>query len=636
MKLVWRLCAAYGDLAAFILFLLSKIILFAKFAGLAYDDRLALVSLGSVLLIASWTHFFAKWKRRFVTLWIVNFFVSFVIFADLVYFRYFGDFITIPVLLQARQVEDIGSSITKLVEAKDLLFFLDLLAVLPLWIIAWRKKRGPAASSASLQQRAILSALTFAAGAYLVYHPVNEYVTKHGKNLFVNNWSNVSIYNVIGHLGFHVFDVKRYLEENVFREKELTPEERKEAQAFFANNRRLLREKTPFFNAARGKNVLIVQLESFQSYVIGKKINGREITPHLNRLKEETMYFSRFYHQVGQGRTSDAEFLANASLYPLPSGSVFVRYPGNEYDALPKILREHGYYTAAFHAYEKSFWNRYVMYKNFQFDDFYGKGDFAPGENVGPFAALGDKGLFRQTVAILKGKREEAKKPFYGFVVALSSHHPYTGIPGKYQTLDLGPYAGTMFGNYLQALHYVDEAVGELVSLLKKEGLWDDTVLVIYGDHDSGIPLDAGMAAYVGMEWDELSQAQSAQGVPFFLHIPGRPERGEFPYTTGMIDIAPTLLHLLGIPPDRYAHMGGNMLRLKDHLVAFRYGSFAFADRFYKASKDGVFGNGSCYDARTGKKVDTSECAHLFQTAQNRLRLSDRVIYGDLLREALF
>src|SRR5690606_17937437 len=131
----------------------------------------------------------------------------------------------------------------------------------------------------------------------------------------------------------------------------------------------------------------------------GKTISGQEITPNFNKLMGESLYFSNFYHQTGQGRTSDADFSSNSSLHPLPTGSVAVRYPHHTFDVLPQILKTQASYTAdAFHAYEGSFWNRNNMYQAMGYDRFYSKKDFQLDEPLG--WSLGDKSFFRQSLTI--------------------------------------------------------------------------------------------------------------------------------------------------------------------------------------------------------------------------------------------
>lgn len=125
---------------------------------------------------------------------------------------------------------------------------------------------------------------------------------------------------------------------------------------------------------------------------------------------------------------------------------------------MPEQFQANGYSTAAFHAYEPNFWNRYGIYGNIGFEQFFSKKDFVMDEKVG--WALGDESLFRQSLE----KMKQMDKPFYSFIVGLSSHHPFT-ISEKYKKLNLGEYEGTDFGNYLHSLNYVDYAIGKMVDM---------------------------------------------------------------------------------------------------------------------------------------------------------------------------
>ena len=152
-------------------------------------------------------------------------------------------------------------------------------------------------------------------------------------------------------------------------------ESKNEAKQWFAErgNERKQLESDPLFGKYKGKNVIMVQLEAFQNFVIGQKINGQEVTPNMNKLLGESMYFKNFYHQTSQGRTSDADLAANASLQPLITGSVFIRYAQHQYDSMPSTLKDNGYTTSVFHAYDGGFWNRNAMYQTLKYDTFYSK-----------------------------------------------------------------------------------------------------------------------------------------------------------------------------------------------------------------------------------------------------------------------
>lgn len=602
-----------------------KLALFAKYLDLFFlNEPTIMVSLGTTLVLSSWTLLQPN-RGKFLTLYIIDIILTFIIFADLIYFRYFGDFITVPVLMQAKQVGGISSSIIDLIEYKDLLFFIDIIVLIPIFFFL-KKIKGLNALKFGWKFALFTTALVI--GLILVIVPLNTYISKNGKNLFINTWSNISIYSQTGQIGFHVFDAQKYLSENVFNKKQLTAEEKNAMNGWFDDKSKQLAEDTPYFGMAKGNNVLMIQLEAFQNYVIGTKVNGEEITPNLNALVKESMYFSNFYHQVGQGRTSDAEFLANNSLYPLPTGSVYVRYPSNEYHSLPKILKQEGYYTGAFHSYMKNFWNRNLMYQNYQFDEFIGDEDFEAGEIIGPLDSLGDKDVFEQALAHVKDKQ-----PFYSFIVSLTSHHPFTKIAEPYRTLELGNYENTIFGNYIHSMHYVDYALGELVKQMKAEGLWDNTVLVLYGDHDSGVPLDNETAGLLNIELDELRAEEILHEVPLIIHVPKNQNNGTFEQTAGMLDITPSLLHLLGIDNTNKNYMGNNIFTLENQQVTFRNGSFSDGTVLYQTSKDMVFENGKCFNLTTRQLENNQLCQKGFDRARQELRISDNVIYHNLLKQ---
>ena len=118
--------------------------------------------------------------------------------------------------------------------------------------------------------------------------------------------------------------------------------------------------KTPrYYQVGKGKNLIVIQLEAFQDFVINAYYNGQEITPNLNRLLEnDTLYFDRYYSNTGKGNTADAEFSSLNSLYPLIDGEIYRLYEDNTFRGLPWLMREQGYRAFAVHGFEGEFWNR--------------------------------------------------------------------------------------------------------------------------------------------------------------------------------------------------------------------------------------------------------------------------------------
>lgn len=620
LTFIWH----HVDYIIFLFLFMFKIYAFSRFTGIAVlDSTVLMISLGSALLISFWVLFLSRSKRIYALL-AVDLIITAIVISDLEYFRYFSDVISIPVLFQVFQVSALGDSINTLIRIKDAYIIIDLVVLIPLGIYYARKIRHAAKPNAL--SRVMKGSLALALGFYLVYLPITNYVEKWGKNLFINNWANTSVVNVLGLFGFHGKDVYTYLDDYVFNKKAISSEEQQNIKAWFAQRQKENAVKTPLFGVAKGKNVIVIQVEAMQNFVINQSINGKEITPNLNKLVKKSVYFENYYHMVGQGRTSDADLLSNCSLHPLAVGSVFIRYPGNTYDCMPTILKQNGYIASAFHAYKPNFWNRAPMYQTMKYDHFYSEKDFVFDEKVG--WALSDKSFLHQSLQKMKA----FDTPFYAYLVTLSSHHPYI-IPKQYHTLDLGKFEGTDFGNYIQSIHYADSALGSFLDELEKEGLMDKSVLAIYGDHDSGTLRDEGdMAALIGRAKDPYTYAKMQNQVPLIIHLPNDQAAGTRSYVGGQIDLTPTLLNLVGIPTDNRFVMGRNLMQEKQGLVALRYGSFDNGTVFYKNSVDQLFQNGTCYDDKTGQKTDINACRDGFNQTAQELKYSDEVILTNLLK----
>ncbi|KIL37247.1 hypothetical protein SD71_00570 [Cohnella kolymensis] len=592
------------------------------------------VNLGAMFFATFWIVFLGR-HGRLIAVALVDTVLSFLLFSDLVYFRYFKDFISIPVLLQAGQVGELGDSIWSLIQTKDWLLFADIpvAAVMAVWALLRIKseRRSRARVSHATARRPMLyktvaAFIALVLGWSLIYFPVESQKNGWARGLFTGNWWNVPIYNVTGLLGFHGYDTYRYAKEHWFGGG-LSEEQTQQAEAWFKERRKLQEqaESEPLFGAYKGKNVLIVQAEAFQEFVIGQSVNGKEITPNLNELIKKSAYFPNFYHQTAQGRTSDADFATSCSMHPLPTGSVFIRFAGNTFDCMPSILNGEGYDTTVHHAYDGSFWNRHNMYSGMQYDRFYTVKDYKIDEPMG--WSLGDKSFFRQTIDQLK---ERNHSPFYALTITLSSHHPYN-LPYSKRELNGGAFDGTMFGDYLQSAHYVDSAVGELVDLLKKQDLWDNTILIFYGDHDNSIYDWKPYEKLLGKPVTALDQDAIVKKVPFLIHLPRDEHAGIVGKAVGQIDTAPTLMQLLGIPMDDRYMMGVSMFSRAAKPVVFRNGGFTDGRVYYVPSADGIAGNGSCYALPDGSAADPASCTAPAEAAKRELEVSDRVIEHNLI-----
>lgn len=357
---------------------------------------------------------------------------------------------------------------------------------------------------------------------------------------------------------------------------------------------------------AQGMNLVNIQVEAMQAFVLGRTYNGQEITPFLNSLlASNTIFFDNYYYQIGGGNTSDAEFAVNNSLFTPESEAAYVKYTTNDYYGLPFILKDNGYSGAyAFHGYNGDFWNRREAYVYQGFDAFYAKEDLSQDDILG--LGISDKSFFTQALDIM----ETFEEPFYTFMVTLSSHHPYD-LPESLWQLELDPvHENTLFGDYLQTMRYVDEALKLFFDGLKEKGLYDNTVVTIYGDH-FGLPNYDWYSKYYMTEWlgHEYYEADM-YNVPLIIHIPGLGESQTCSITGGHVDYLPTILYLFGYTNTKSVMFGQNLLTATSGITYeqthMARGSFISDDIIFVYPQNGILSNAVAYDKATGKIISSA------------------------------
>ena len=288
---------------------------------------------------------------------------------------------------------------------------------------------------------------------------------------------------------------------------------------------------------------------------------------------------------MGSGNTADAEFVVNTSLHTLGDAVVYEEYPVIGLPTLPKIMKSNGYHTIVFHGNVAWFWNREEVYKHIGFDEFVSLEDFKQDEIFG--MGLADVSFFKQAVQKLKS----SPKPFYAFLITISSHTPFV-IPEEHRKLNLPEeISDTIVGHYLQAIHYADEAFGVFLEELKRTGLYDNSVIVLYGDHAGLYPFNREVRVNMPKILGEEYTFEKALNVPFAIHIPGSGVHRIVKTTGGQIDFLPTILNVMGIEYREGFFMGRDLLNTSHGFVALRYhvpdGSFIDDDRTFIVSWDG-------------------------------------------------
>jgi len=432
----------------------------------------------------------------------------------------------------------------------------------------------------------------------------------------------------------------------------------REFREYYENNmsEKVNNEYTDIF---KDKNVIVIHAESIQNYLLDTKINDVPITPNLRRLADEGMYFSNFYAQESVGTSSDTEFTFSTSLLPASSGTVFVSYYDRYYPSIQKFFKDDNYYVFSMHANKGNYWNREAMHKSLGYDTFYYYDkDYELDDMIG--LGLSDKSFFRQSSKIISDISSKHDK-FYGLMIMLTNHTPFDGVLDqtdldltyKYnKTLESGEETevvnnylkDTTLGKYFTTAHYADAALGEFINELDEEGVLDDTVIVIYGDHDAKIkraeydyyynynPETDSKRDKEDPEYHEFTKYdyELNRKVPFIIWTKNEELKKkinkEVKTVTGMYDVLPTLSNMMGIKNSKYA-LGHDVFSTDDHFVIFPNSNWV-TDKMYFDSQ-----NGEAITLDEGDAIATDYIEKYTKIAEAQIAVSNDIIVHDLIKK---
>ncbi|MCG1190661.1 polyglycerol-phosphate lipoteichoic acid synthase LtaS [Staphylococcus epidermidis] len=557
---------------------------------------------------------FFKGKKAFWFIFIGGFLLTFLLYANVVYFRFFSDFLTFSTLNQAGNVESMGGAVSASFKWYDFVYFIDTIIYLAILIFkrkwldnrAFSKKFVPVVMATSV-------ALFF---LNLAFAETDR------PELLTRTFDHKYLVKYLGPYNFTVYDGVKTIENN--QQKALASEDDLTKVLNYTKQKRT--EPNPeYYGAAKKKNIIKIHLESFQTFLINKKVNGKEVTPFLNKLSsgnQDFTYFPNFFHQTGQGKTSDSEFTMDNSLYGLPQGSAYSLKGDNTYQSLPAILdQKQGYTSNVMHGDYKTFWNRDQVYKHFGIDNFYDATYYDMSDDNIVNLGLKDKPFFKASAAY----QSKMKKPFYSHLITLTNHYPFT-LDEEDASIDKPNTGDSTVDGYIQTAHYLDQALEEYITDLKKKGLYDNSVIMIYGDH-YGISENHNnaMEKLLG---EKITPAKftDLNRTGFWLKVPGKSGGVNKEYA-GQMDVMPTLLHLVGIDSKNYLMFGSDMFsKQHNNVVPFRNGDFITED--YKYVNGKIYSNKD-NELLTEKPKDFDKNK---KQVEKDLEMSDSVLNGDLFR----
>ncbi len=607
----------------------------------------------SIVVIVGGLGYLLKPKNRFTYYMGFSIFFSAICLINSIYYTYYTSFASVSMLSLTQYIGDVGDAVVEqAIQFKDLLY---ILAPIILALVNAKQKKKVTLKKIELKsERKKKTIKTVAVGAVLAIIFLFT-LTPTDMSRLIKQWNREYIVMKYGIYIYQANDVVASIQPKI-NSLFGYDQAKKKFKDYFTDTEE--HQDNKYTNIFEGKNVIVIHGESLQTNLMDLSFNGQEVTPNLNKLASEGMFFSNFYSPVSVGTSSDAELMFNTSLLPTKNGTAFVSYSNRTYNATPKLLAEKGYYTFSMHGNNADFWNRRSMHKSLGYDRFYSKEDYDVTEENTVGLGINDYAFFDQSVEKLTKIAEKHDK-WYGMMMMLSNHTPFSEVD-KYGDFPVDiketvtnedgtteevsyPYMeGTKLGNYFKSAHYADGAIGELVTRLDEEGLLDNTVLIIYGDHDARLPrsdynrlynydketdsvLDKEDPNY--KEYDSY-QYELGRKVPLIIwtkDMKGTDLNKEYTNVMSMYDVEPTLGNMFGYS-NEYA-LGHDIFDIKDkNIVVFPNGNWLTNKVYYNSQKGE-------YLSLTEEPVTEEEIKKNNEYASELLDVSNDIIVFDLLKE---
>lgn len=489
-----------------------------------------------IMLIVSPILFF-KEKGRLRAALIIDILVTIIFVADIWYYRTNGTFLSIRHLIHNEIFNPIGKNLFNL-RLVDFTFFIDFIILFCIYKFIKIKEDE---IEKKLLLRAIKAISVFLVSAFVIgfgHYYIDIKQMGNGRNLFALSWAPFQTFSDMSPLGYHGFDLNFYKDKN----KSLTSDEVTDIESWFDGNKENIPDNK-YKGIFKGKNVIAVQVESLENFVINQKVNGQEITPNLNKIISNSLYFDNIYEQNNSGTSSDADLLVNTSIFPERKDRAFLSYPWTKYNSFQNLLNGEGYTTISTHAELPGSWNWAEPHKVFGTDKIWDSREFNMDEVIGP--GLSDESYLKQIAGKLKNENE----PFYTFIATLTSHGPFE-MPDDKKYLDLPKDLDeNMMGGYFQSQRYTDEAIGKFLEELEKNNKLDNTVIMIYGDH-CGVHKfyeDKIQNTPLNGDWWKDNHKK----IPFIIYSKGlQPE--VISKAGGQSDFLPTMSYLLGMDRSKF------------------------------------------------------------------------------------
>ena len=654
----------------FVIFALFQTVLVRNYTlGNTFAFKPFICDLALLILIGSFGYFI-KPKKQFTYYFIWMLIVTIMCIVNSIYYVFYTSFASFSLLAELGLVGEVGDSLTEKFRIIDFIYLLFPLIYL---VIHTKLKKGSYYHfTAKVENGMKMFVSTLLAGIIvLVFTLVN--ITGTDASRLVKQWDRQYIVQRFGIVLYQGNDLVQSLMPKI-NSMFGYDEAAKNFKDYYSKKFAKEKDTNKYTGVLEGMNVIFIHMESIHDYLVGMEVNDQEITPTLNRLAKEGMYFSNFYPQISIGTSSDTEFTLNTSLMPANIGTAFVQYSDVTYESIPNILSNKGYYTFSSHANGVTMWNRKVMHPNLGYQELYFQDTFEYNEKEDRLGlGLNDEAFFYQLQAKLE-KIEDEHSKYMGTLIQLSNHSPYAATDwhpemyDKFGKLELtNTYVvenedgekeevtdkyldGTKLGNYLISAHYGDMALGTFFDYVRNSDYYDNTVFVLYGDHDARLSKSEYQYYYnyntlTGKMYEEDDPEyvdynnyvhELNKSTPLVIWTKNksvaRKIKGENTNVMGMYDILPTLGNMMNFEY-KYA-LGNDIHSIKeDNVVIFPNGNFVTNIVYYNNTKENYLILNADKQRMTNMIISEDYIKNLKEYTDEILGVSNDILVHDLIKK---
>jgi len=541
-------------------------------------------------------------------------------FAFSIYFQYYGMFFSFYNLktFSSSGAGDaagflFGSLLSLLKQANYIFLVPSIVLVIVFILIFYRRRKDEKFRKSSLVRgwnRLYVGAFVMVFGILLMVSSLGAYKANISDTWFEDNATPLHGVQAAGLFAYYTYDAITYIfdEQAEYSDQEL--EQIRQRLDTYMNKDYVspitgqIYDNEDYRGIYFGKNLLLIQIESMNNFVIGLKVKIGdeyvELTPNLNRILNKSVYLNNYYTTVGIGNTSDSEFTTMTGLYPTGTKYSIFEYDKVQYQTLPKLFKDENYIAFSSHANTGIFYDRLIKHPElYGFDYHYCKETMDLVDPKMIHGWLNDEDFLKDTIDVMESEYQNG--PVFTFAITISCHMPYNApeetagqgqwfygkdnlFPKDFVLTDYTSLNEQLIG-YLEHVSYTDYAIGKALEYLEASSLADDTIVVLYGDHGCGIDafemfyenpdlfandINEMISYSANVTQRKLSERRMLSNVPFIIYDPTSSESSplqpqRISLVRGFNSTSRTIAELFGLNPTYY--FGVNALSSSQTIV---------------------------------------------------------------------